>query len=236
LPRAPGRGDRLESRSVSGSSSAHGVTNLAPPIIWQPLAVAPQGSNGWVYLFYPRPMTRNSSSSSPHPRQRRPSFALERSSTGAIPSLYLPRMLRLLASLLVVILAVSCKSRPLGPYVSPRVTGQVFAADNQHPLAGVRVTRGSAEKRRRPASSPKGGELLMQKVPIRTDANGRFILPSERVLSVFRGSGWNIVSLSFDVAGYSHFQTNCPGELATTPASGELELDLGAIYLQPAPR
>ncbi len=133
----------------------------------------------------------------------------------------------------VTVALVSCKSRPLGPYVSPRVTGQVLAADSRLPLAGVRVTRGAAETGSSRGSPPKGAELLMLKAPVQTDLDGRFVLASERVMSVIRGADWNVVSLSFDRGGYRRFQTNCPANLATTSASGEPVLDIGQVLLQP---
>ena len=135
-------------------------------------------------------------------------------------------------SLSLMVVLSGCKSRPLGPYTSPRVTGQVLAADKDQPLANVLVIRGSGEPRR--MSPPKGAELLMLKPPAQTDVNGVFELPSERVLSVVRGAGWNIVSLSFDRNGYQHFQTNCPIATSTNTPSGESVLDVGRIFLQPA--
>jgi hypothetical protein len=131
-----------------------------------------------------------------------------------------------------MVVLFGCKSRPLGPYTSPRVTGQVLAADTDQPLANVLVFRGSGEDRR--MSPPKGAELLMLKPPAQTDVNGMFELPSEHVLSVVRGAGWNIVSLSFDRIGYQHFQTNCPIATSTNAPGGESVLDIGRIFLQPA--
>ena len=141
-------------------------------------------------------------------------------------------MNRLMFGALLAGIFVGCKARPLGPYISPRVTGQVRAADTREPLAGVRVTRGASETAR--LSALKGGELLMRKPPARTDANGRFDLASERVLSVVRGAGWNMVSLSFDRLGYQHFHTNWPMTSVTNAAGGEPWLDVGAILLKPA--
>jgi hypothetical protein len=83
-------------------------------------------------------------------------------------------------------------------------------------------------------SPPKGAELLMLKPPAQSDVNGMFELPSERVLSVIRGVGWNVVPLSFDRSGYQHFQTNCPIETSTNAPTGESVLDVGRIFLQPA--
>ena len=99
-------------------------------------------------------------------------------------------MIRTILSLLVVVMLFGCKSRPLGPYTSPRVTGRVLAADTDQPLANVLVIRGSGEARS--MSPPKGAELLMQKAPAQTDVNGMFELASERVLSVVRGVGWKL--------------------------------------------
>ena len=135
--------------------------------------------------------------------------------------------------MLLLFMLLGCKSRPLGPYVSPRVTGQVIALDTGRPLAGVTVTRGLPDRFQ--TSPPKGAELLIRKPPIHTDENGRFELASERVLSVVRGAGWNLVSLSFESAGYLQFHTNCPVSAVTNTADGEPVLDVGRIALPPVP-
>ena len=131
----------------------------------------------------------------------------------------------------MIVTAAGCKSRPLGPYVAPAVTGRVLAADTRQPLADVKVTRGVPPAA---GSSLKGAELLVLKTPVRTDRDGHFTLASERVLSVVRGFDWNVVSLSFDHGGYQHFHTNCPAVLATSEGSGKPVLDIGQILLQPA--
>ena len=143
-------------------------------------------------------------------------------------------MIRHAFSLVLVLLLLGCKSRPLGPYVSPRVTGQVFAADTDQPLAGVNVIRGPREPRR--MSPPKGAEILMLKAPVRTDENGRFDLASERVLSVVRGAGWDVVPLTFEHTGYRPFLTNCSIRAVTNWESTEPVLEVGRIFLQPASR
>jgi hypothetical protein len=142
-------------------------------------------------------------------------------------------MIRRAVSAVMVLGLIGCVHRPLGPYVSPRVTGQVIAADSGKALAGVKITRGQPE--RRPSmEQPKGGEVLMRKSPVTTDQDGRFSLGSERVLSIFRGSGWNQVQLTFERAGYEGLRTNCPTLSATNLLEGELTLDVGTVLLQPA--
>jgi len=135
-------------------------------------------------------------------------------------------------ALLVCASIPACKSHPLGPYVSPRVKGEVVAADNGRQLAGVRVSRGR-QRFNAIGGYPKGGELLMAKAPAQTGPEGHFALPSERVLSVVRGSGWNEVNLTFEKAGYYRLQTNFPSRLATNSETGEPILDLGTVRLKP---
>ncbi len=72
----------------------------------------------------------------------------------------------------------------------------------------------------------------MRKPPPQTDANGRFELPSERVLSVVRGAGWDVIPLRFERAGYLHFTTNCATSSVTNAVDGEPVLDVGRILLQ----
>ncbi len=109
--------------------------------------------------------------------------------------------------LLFPLLMAGCKSR-LGPCVSPRVTGRVLAANTGRPLEGVLVTRGPTTERRIAGWSPKGGELLTRPAPARTDSEGRFMLQSERVLTLVPTPGWNSVRLTLDCAGYQRLQTN----------------------------
>lgn len=142
-------------------------------------------------------------------------------------------VIRFMVILCVAVAAAGCKSRPLGPYVSPRVTGRVLAGDSGLPLAGVKVTRGKANSYLTTGTALKGGELLMLKVPVQSGRDGRFVLTSERVLSVVRGAGWNYVALSFERSGYQSFRTNCSISLASTPTNGQPVLDVGTIRLQP---
>ena len=140
-------------------------------------------------------------------------------------------MIRCLPVLLASFLVAGCQTDRWGPYISPRVTGQVVAADTDQPVAGVSVSRGHPEHTA--GWPPKGGELMIRKLPARTDQKGEFVLESERVLSVFRGSGWNQVRLRFEKPGYVTLQTNFPVSLETNLAAGEPVLAIGKILLDP---
>ncbi len=128
-----------------------------------------------------------------------------------------------------------CESMPFSPFVSPRVTGRVLAADTHQPLARVTVKSGAEARGRMGAMPPKGGELLMAKAPARTGGDGRFTLETERALTPFRGTGWFSVQLLFEHPGYERFRTNYSTlNLVTNSAVGEPLLDAGDILLQPA--
>jgi hypothetical protein len=144
-------------------------------------------------------------------------------------------MKRVFALGLAVLALGGCKSRPLSPYVSPRMTGRVVAADTGQPLADVKIiTSGRNEEFNRTAP-PKGGQVLMSKPAVRTDQDGRFVLESERVLTPFRGSGWFSVQFFIDQTGYERFLTNYSYlNLRTNTWKGKPGLDTGDIRLQPA--
>ena len=130
---------------------------------------------------------------------------------------------------------VGCKSMPFSPFISPRVTGRVLAADTGQLLADV-VVKGGAQARGYPsAMPPKGGELLMAKAPVRTDGDGRFTLATERVLTPFRRMDWFSVQLLFERGGYERFRTNYSRLSLTTNTPGsEPLLNAGDILLHPA--
>jgi hypothetical protein len=144
-------------------------------------------------------------------------------------------MRRAVAWVGVGLLLAGCKSGPLGPYTSPRVSGQVLDAHSRQALAGVKVVRGRQEK---PSSMspPKGGEVLMQKVPVETDEEGRFTLDNQRVLSVFRGSSWDQVRLTFIRPGYETLRTNYSTLRSTNSLEVEPSLNVGVVLLQPVSR
>ncbi len=89
-----------------------------------------------------------------------------------------------------------------------------------------------------PGGSPlHGGELLIRKARTLTGQDGRFTLPSERVLSPVRWGGWSAVRLTLECAGYLRLQTNCSASslLATNAPGGVPVLDVGRITMQRAP-
>ena len=137
--------------------------------------------------------------------------------------------------LVCVWIVTGCQSENWGPYSSPRVSGQVFGADTQKPLAGVSVIRGDPERHLRTDSPPKGGELMMQTAPIRTNRKGEFVLNSERVLSIYRGTDWNQVRLRFVKPGYLTLQTNVTLIVTSNAPEGEASLAIGRVFLQRAP-
>jgi hypothetical protein len=143
-------------------------------------------------------------------------------------------MKRLFALGLITLMLAGCESMSLSPYVSPRVTGRVVAADTHQPLADVKVITGKPEDVRGNVP-PKGGQVMQRTSPAETDSDGRFVLESERVLSPFGGSGWFSVTLTFERAGYERFLTNYSRlNLRTNTWNGEPVLDAGDIALQPA--
>ena len=144
-------------------------------------------------------------------------------------------MNRLLTLCLAAVALVGCESLPFSPFISPRVTGRVLAADTGQPLAGVTVKSGAQRDDSRGVIPPKGGELLIAKSPVRTDRDGRFTLDTQRALTPFRGSGWFSVQLSFQRAGYERFRTNYSSlNSRTNSPNGEPLLNAGEILLHPA--
>jgi hypothetical protein len=146
-------------------------------------------------------------------------------------------MNRFLALCLAALALAGCKSRQVSPYVSPRVTGRVLAADTRQPLADVQVIRQESTSRGDgTAESGKGGAALMNApVVVRSDRDGRFVLVSERVLAPLWGASWYSVDLSFQCPGYQRFATNYSLlNLSTNSVQGQNALSAGDILLQPA--
>ena len=134
----------------------------------------------------------------------------------------------------VLLLALTgCQSGKFTHYVSPQVTGRVLAADTREPLAHASVQRGGANRNFEPFGPPKGGQLLMQASPARTDADGRFVLDSKSVFAMFRQSSWSSVSIIFSHSGYETFRTNyTSADVTSDTAAGVPVVKAGDILLQ----
>src|SRR5208283_1042308 len=126
-------------------------------------------------------------------------------------------MNRFVALCLAAVVLAGCKAMPFSPFISPRVTGRVLAADTRQPLSGVTVQSGAQARAYRGAMPPKGGELLMAQAPVRTDRDGRFTLETERVLTPFGGAGWFSVPLLFEHSGSERYRTNYSTLNVSTP-------------------
>jgi len=144
-------------------------------------------------------------------------------------------MNRVLALCLAALAVAGCKSRQLSPYVSPRLTGRVLAADTRQPLAGVQVNRAESAGQRGNTQLDKGGAGLMAGRVVRTDNGGYFMLEAERVLAPLWGAGWFSADLTFQCPGYERFRTNYSYlNLSTNTCQGQPALSAGDILLQPA--
>jgi hypothetical protein len=135
---------------------------------------------------------------------------------------------------LVLVVSAGCQSGKFTHYTSPEVTGRVLAADTHQPLANVTVQRVVLAQDFEPGSPPKGGQLLIQAVTVRTDADGRFVLESKSVFALFLQPGWSSVPVVFSHSGYESFQTNYTGDNVTRHTdAGAPAVNAGDILLQP---
>jgi hypothetical protein len=142
---------------------------------------------------------------------------------------------------LFAVALVGCKSGEFADYVFPRVTGRVIAADTRQPLADVKVRRGALNQNQNnysdPFGPPKGGQIMERTPAVRTDADGRFVLDSERVLSLFHHTSWFSVTISFEHYDYASFETNyTSANISGHTPDGAPLVKAGDILLLPAPR
>lgn len=146
------------------------------------------------------------------------------------------RLRLIILSLLLVILC-GCRSGDYNHYTAPEVTGRVLAADTHQPIANARVIRSGGNNNADPFGSTKGATLLMQPVPVMTDADGRFMLESKSVFALFRNPGWWTAPVSYQHSGYETFSTNYTASnvLSNTPAGAPV-VDAGDILLRPVSR
>jgi hypothetical protein len=139
--------------------------------------------------------------------------------------------------MLCALILTGCQSDRFSTYSSPRVTGQVLAADTRQPLGETTVKRVMPWPTDGTATAPKGSQLQMRTGGVRTDADGRFVLDAERVLTLFGRGGWHSVTVSFAHAGYADFQTNfTTANFKERSSEGEPLVEAGAILLKPKTR
>ncbi len=133
----------------------------------------------------------------------------------------------------ILMLLAGCESGEFSHCVSPQISGRVLAADTHQPLAGANVAR-VTPPRAETFGPPKGGQVLMEKSGVRTDADGRFVLDGERVIAFFRQPGWWSTPVNFSCAGYQPFQKNYSATNVTSHSSSDMPMiDAGDVLLKP---
>jgi len=130
-----------------------------------------------------------------------------------------------------------CQSGGVTHCVAPEVTGRVLAADTHQPLANATVQRDGSGQAFQPFGPPKGGQLLIENDGVRTDADGKFVIQSKSVLSLFRSPGWWSVPVAYSHSGYETYQTNYTGDNVTTNSTtGAPVVNAGDVLLRPLAR
>ena len=137
----------------------------------------------------------------------------------------------LLASLTVLI---GCGS--ISHYVSPRVAGRVLDGKTLKPIAGVEVKRVVPDYEAGTMEPVRGGEMLELTRPPQSDANGVFILPSQKSVAFFRDIAWFTVEVSLTHRYYEKYLTNYTPRSATNALNGEPVIYTGDILMMPKPR
>lgn len=120
-------------------------------------------------------------------------------------------------------------------YTSPRVMGSVVDAGTGEPVRGVRVGRTLYTWKGPGGEFLKGGEeLLLQQTYTRTDAEGRFELPSRRAALLLRFGDYSMnMRLVLQRQGYVAWRTNFPmAALGTNQPGPEPRIETGAIRMQ----
>ncbi len=134
----------------------------------------------------------------------------------------------MLLPLLAVALA-GCKT----PYVAPCLTGRVLDAKTHQPLANVKVRRVEAGQSAEAPGEIHGAEALLKAPIVWTGQDGRFMVDGERALTLFGGSGWYAVTISFERAGYQVFLTNYTLlNVTTNSPNGAPRIETGDILLR----
>ena len=152
----------------------------------------------------------------------------------------IPRRVRGIAAAL----SVGCLTLALGgcadlggpgvAHTAPRVAGRVVDAGTGEPIGRARVGRELYVLRQPTGGFRKGAEeLRLLSRYTRTDADGRFELPPEKVVFPIRfGTIRPDLRLSVQRTGWLPWTTNWPSsEVVRSP--GRLEVDAGEIGLKP---
>ena len=148
------------------------------------------------------------------------------------PIKYVPSFL-----LMVAFALAGCQSTSHSPYIAPRITGRVLDAETRQPLANVKIKRVEPDESPNADRTAKGGQRIEQSRVPQTDRDGRFILESERDLTLFRSASWYSVTISFEREGYLRFQTNYSSANVTSRSpKGEPLVNAGDIVLRPTRR
>ena len=113
----------------------------------------------------------------------------------------------------------------------------MLSADTHQPIVNARVIRTGGNNNADPFGPPKGATLMIQPVPVMTDADGRFLLESKSVFALFRNAGWWTAPVTYQHAGYETYSTNYTANNVTTNTpAGAPVVDAGDILLRPVPR
>jgi hypothetical protein len=112
------------------------------------------------------------------------------------------------------------------------VIGRVLDAQTQQPLKGIKVVRLAPDQQPNVLDEVKGGQALASAPAVRTDADGRFELASERTLSPFRRGGWYSVSVAFEHPERLRLVRNYTLKQSVLTPKGEPVVDTGDIWLE----
>ncbi len=134
---------------------------------------------------------------------------------------------------LIAALALGCKTESVSQYIAPRVEGRVLDARSGQPLRNVKVQRISPGDTYRESEPSKGAALLQTPPAVRSGADGRFILQSERDFAVVFKRGWYSITLSFQLPSYETLTKNYTLADSTNTPAGEPLILTGDIPLNP---
>jgi hypothetical protein len=134
-------------------------------------------------------------------------------------------------ALALAALAIGCSTVSPSQYVSPKITGQVLDAETRQPIKGAQIRPANSDGRVRPDAISSGGHLLETAAAVRSDREGRFTMPSVRVLGPLGSTGWYSVTLAFERSGYESLVKTFSLKDSTNTASGEPWIDAGQVSL-----